>query len=39
MLNFEQWSYIEVQAYLGKMRAALGDKRIHAYHLLWVVYP
>lgn len=29
-----QWSYIEVQAYLGKMREALRDRTIHAYHIV-----
>lgn len=29
-----QWSYIEVQAYLGKMREALRDPKIHAYHIV-----
>ncbi|RDL31137.1 Uncharacterized protein BP5553_09926 [Venustampulla echinocandica] len=32
------WSYTEVQAYLGKMREALVDRRIHAYHVINVVY-
>lgn len=29
-----QWTYTEVQAYLGKMREALNDPRIHAYHIM-----
>ncbi|OAF60584.1 hypothetical protein VC83_03466 [Pseudogymnoascus destructans] len=28
------WSYTEVQAYLGKMRGALKDNSIHAYHIV-----
>lgn len=26
------WSYLDVQVYLAKMRGALRDRRIHAYH-------
>ncbi|KFX96552.1 hypothetical protein V490_03305 [Pseudogymnoascus sp. VKM F-3557] len=33
-----QWTYTEVQAYLGKMREALNDPRIHAYHIINIVY-
>lgn len=32
------WSYTEVQVYLGKMREALRDRKIHAYHVVNVVY-
>ncbi|KFY44981.1 hypothetical protein V494_01234 [Pseudogymnoascus sp. VKM F-4513 (FW-928)] len=28
------WSYIEVQAYLGKLRQALKDPELHAYHIV-----
>lgn len=29
-----QWTYTEVQAYLGKMREALKDNSIHAFHIM-----
>ncbi|KAF4626930.1 hypothetical protein G7Y89_g11223 [Cudoniella acicularis] len=32
------WSYTEVQAYLGKMRTGIRDRKVHAYHIINVVY-
>lgn len=38
LTTIEKWSVEEVQVYLAKMRAALRDKRIHAYQEMSVVY-